>query len=142
MLNASSANWLLAGSKLSTPTTGGLNPCRTAVRCGGKTALPATEHADVRFVAGCEKNQAQFHAQLAHIILLSAPLVVLARRLAPRISTAYGKALEDLWRLADDIQTVEPLLQRMADHEIQTTIPLREAVTARRRSPAREPDRR
>jgi hypothetical protein len=35
-------------------------------------ALLTTEDTDVLFVAGCEENQAQFHAQFDHIILLSA----------------------------------------------------------------------
>ena len=91
-------------------------------------ALLATEDADVLFVAGCEENQAQFHAQFDHIILLSAPLEVLAGRLATRTSNPYGKAPEDLRRIVDDIQTVEPLLRRVADHEVQTTIPLNEVV--------------
>lgn len=32
-------------------------------------ALLATKDADVLFVAGCEENQVQFHAQSGHIIL-------------------------------------------------------------------------
>ena len=91
--------------------------------------LLATEDADVLFVAGCEENQAQFHGQFDHIILLSAPLEVLAGRLATRTSNLYGKTPEELTRIVDDIQAVEPLLRRMADHEVQTTIPLNEVVT-------------
>jgi hypothetical protein len=67
--------------------------------------------------------------QFDHIILLSASLELLAGRLATRTSNPYGKAPEDLSRIADDIQTVELLLPRMADHEIQTAIPLNEVVT-------------
>ena len=92
-------------------------------------ALLATEDADVLFVAGCEENQAQFHAQFDHIILLSAPLEVLMGRLATRTSNPYGKAPEELSRVVDDLQTVEPLLRRVADHEVRTTIPLNEVVT-------------
>jgi hypothetical protein len=29
-----------------------------------------------------------------------------------------------------DVETAEPLLRRVADHELQTTIPLNEVVTA------------
>ena len=47
----------------------------------------------------------------------------------PEPSNPYGKAPEDLMRIVDDIQAVEPLLKRLADHEIQTTIPLNEVVT-------------
>ena len=81
------------------------------------------------FVAGCEENQAQFLAQFDHVILLSAPLEVLMGRLAARTSNSYGKALEELSRIVDDVENVEPLLRRAADHEVRTTIPLNEVVT-------------
>jgi len=92
-------------------------------------ALLATEDADVLFVAGCEGNQAQFHRQFDHIILLSAPPGVLLERLAARTSNPYGKAPGELSRIVDDIETVEPLLRHVADYEIRTTIPLNEVVT-------------
>src|SRR5690348_17482267 len=62
-------------------------------------ALLATEDTDVLFVAGCEENQARFHAQFDHIILLSAPLEVLMGRLAGRTSDPYGKAPDELSRI-------------------------------------------
>ena len=93
-------------------------------------ALLATEDADVLFVAGCEENQALFHAQFDHIILLSAPTETLLQRLAARTSNSYGKAPGELNRVLDDIETVEPLLRRVADHEVRTTMPLDEVVTA------------
>jgi len=91
-------------------------------------ALLDTEDTDVLFVAGCEENQAQFHVQFDHVILLSAPLEVVVERLATRASNPYGKAPEELGRVVDDLATVEPLLRRVADHEIRTTIPLNEVV--------------
>lgn len=93
-------------------------------------ALLATEDTGVLFVAGCEENQARFHARFDHIILLSAPLEVLMGRLAGRTSNPYGKAPEELSRIVDDVEAVEPLLRRVADHEVRTTIPLDEVVTA------------
>jgi dephospho-CoA kinase len=93
-------------------------------------ALLATEDTDVLFVAGCEENQARFHAQFDHIVLLSAPRETLLKRLASRTSNPYGKAPEELNRILDDLECVEPLLRRVADHEIRTTIPLNEVVTA------------
>jgi len=93
-------------------------------------ALLATEDTDVLFVAGCEENQARFHAQFDHIILLSAPLEVVMGRLAGRTSNPYGKTPEELSRIVDDVAAVEPLLRRVADHEVRTTIPLTEVVTA------------
>ena len=90
--------------------------------------LLATEDADVVFVAGCEENQVAFHPQFDHIVLLSAPLETLLDRLARRRDNPYGKAPEELRRVRDDLETVEPLLRRAAGHEIRTTVPLDDVV--------------
>jgi dephospho-CoA kinase len=92
-------------------------------------ALLATEDADILFMAGCEENQAQFHPRFDHIILLSAPLETLVERLATRTSNSFGKAPDEMRRILDDLQTVEPLLRRVADHEVRTTLPLSDVVT-------------
>jgi shikimate kinase len=93
-------------------------------------ALLATEDTDVLFVAGCEENQAQFHTQFDHIVLLSAPQETLLERLAARTTNPYGKSPEELDRIRSDLAAVEPLLRRVADHEVRTTMPLNEVVTA------------
>jgi dephospho-CoA kinase len=87
-----------------------------------------TEDADVLFVAGCEENQAQFHPRFDHIVLLSAPVETLLERVATRTGNPYGKSAEELSRILDDLENVEPLLRRVADHEIRTTAPLDEIV--------------
>ncbi len=92
--------------------------------------LLATEDADVLFVAGCEENQVRFHPRFDHIILLSAPVDVLTERLATRTSNSFGKKPEELRRFLDDVEAVEPLLRRVADHEVLTTAPLSEVVAA------------
>lgn len=91
--------------------------------------LLSTEDADVLFVAGCEENQVKFHSQFDHIVLLSAPLETLVERLATRTSNPYGKAPEEFRRFVVDVETVEPLLRRVAGHEVRTTVPLDEVVT-------------
>jgi dephospho-CoA kinase len=91
--------------------------------------LLATEDTAVLFVAGCEENQVQFHPQFDMIILLSAPSEILMDRLAARTGNPYGKAPEELNRVLADLHSVEPLLRRVADHEVQTTMPLDEVVT-------------
>jgi dephospho-CoA kinase len=91
-------------------------------------ALLTTEDAAALFVAGCEENQAKFHPQFDHIVLLSAPLRTLVERLATRTSNSYGKVPEELRRFLDDVETVEPLLRRAASHEVRTTVPLNEVV--------------
>jgi dephospho-CoA kinase len=87
-----------------------------------------TEDADVLFVAGCEENQAKFHPRFDHIVLLSAPVETLLERVATRTGNPYGKSAEELSRILDDLENVEPLLRRVADHEIRTTAPLDEVV--------------
>jgi dephospho-CoA kinase len=93
-------------------------------------SLLATEDADLLFVAGCEENQARFHPQFDRIILLSAPIQTMMERLAARTSNPYGKTPGDLGRVLSDTQNIEPLLRRVADHEISTTMPLRDVVRA------------
>jgi dephospho-CoA kinase len=87
-----------------------------------------TEDADVLFVAGCEENQARFHPRFDHIVLLSAPVETLLERVATRTGNPYGKSSDELSRILDDLENVEPLLRRVADHEIRTTAPLDEIV--------------
>jgi dephospho-CoA kinase len=92
-------------------------------------ALLATEDAEVLFLAGCEENQAKFHPQFDQIILLSAPTETLVQRLATRTTNSYGKNPEELRRFLNDLETVEPLLRRVASHEVRTTMPLHEVVS-------------
>jgi dephospho-CoA kinase len=87
-----------------------------------------TEDADVLFVAGCEENQVRFHPRFDLIILLSAPVEVLAERLSSRTTNSFGRAPGELERVLDDLQAVEPLLRKVASHEIRTTKPLGEVV--------------
>jgi dephospho-CoA kinase len=92
-------------------------------------ALLADEGGDVLFFAGCEENQARFHPQFDHIILLSAPASTLLERLAARTTNPYGKTAGERARVLEDLRTVEPLLRRVADHEVRTTMPLDEVIT-------------
>ena len=90
--------------------------------------LLATEDADVLFVAGCEENQARFQPRFDHIVLLSAPVETMLERLATRSDNSYGKDPDERQRVLDDLETVEPLLRRVADHEVRTTVPLEDVV--------------
>lgn len=91
-------------------------------------ALLTTEDTDVLFVAGCIENQAKFHTQFDHIILLSAPLEMLVERLVTRTNNSYGQAPDELRRIRDDVEIVEPLLRRTASHEVRTAMPLSDVV--------------
>jgi dephospho-CoA kinase len=92
-------------------------------------ALLDTEDADVLFVAGCEENQVSFHPRFDHLVLLSAPQETLLERLTRRTNNHFGKSPEELRRVLDDLEHVEPLLRRVASHEIVTAAPLDEVVT-------------
>ena len=91
--------------------------------------LLATEDADVLFVAGCEENQVGFHPRFDRIILLSAPIETMLDRLATRTTNPFGRSAQERQRVLDDTATVEPLLRRVADHEVVTTASLDEVVT-------------
>jgi hypothetical protein len=88
-----------------------------------------TKDAGVLFVAGCEENQAGFHPRFDLIILLSAPAVVLALRLASRTANLFGRAPGELERVLDDLRSVEPLLRQAATDEIRAVMPLSDVVT-------------
>ena len=64
----------------------------------------------------------------SHIVLLSAPVETLVERLSTRTTNSYGKSPDELRRFLEDVETVEPLLRRVADQEVRTTVPLDEVV--------------
>ena len=92
-------------------------------------ALLSTEDADLLFVSGCAPNMGQFLPQFDHVILLSAPASVIVERLATRTNNAYGQRPAEVARVLALIESVEPLLRRAADYEIDTSAPLEEVVS-------------
>lgn len=90
--------------------------------------LLATAAVDLLFLSGCAPNMAKFYAQFDHIILLSAPLHVLRQRLATRTTNTYGKHPDELARVLRQVQTVEPLLRRVASLEVDTSAPLAQVM--------------
>ena len=91
-------------------------------------AILATEDAGVLFLSGCAQNMRKFLPQFDHIILLSAPAAVIVARLATRTSNTYGKRPEEIARVLGQIETVEPLLRRIANYEIDTSVSLSDVV--------------
>jgi shikimate kinase len=86
--------------------------------------LLGTEDTDLLFVSGCASNMGTFRASFDHQILLTAPREVIVQRLASRTANDYGKEPEELARVMDLIDIVEPLLRSSADHVIDTAAPL------------------
>lgn len=93
-------------------------------------SLLSTEDSDVLFLSGCAANMGKFLPQFDHIVLLSAPAAVIVQRLAMRTTNQYGKRPDEVARVLDLIEKVEPLLRRVAGHEIDTTAPLDDVVAA------------
>jgi shikimate kinase len=91
--------------------------------------LLSTADTDVLFLGGCAPNQGKFYPQFDHIILLTAPVAVIIERLATRTTNPYGKRPEEVARVLDLIQTIEPLLRRGSQHVVDTRGPLDQVVT-------------
>ena len=90
--------------------------------------LLSTEDADILFVSGCRSNQGKFYAQFDHIVLLSAPLELMVKRLAARTNNPYGKHPDELALILQQVQTVEPRLRATASLEIDTSVPVDQVV--------------
>lgn len=80
------------------------------------------------FVSGCASNMHHFLSLLDVVILLSAPVATIMERLAERPVGSYGHTPEERGKIAVLISTVEPLLRKSADYEVDTTKPVSAAV--------------
>ena len=92
--------------------------------------LLSSDDAGTLFVSGCASNQVRFYPQFDAIILLSAPVDVMLRRLETRTTNSFGKHPDELAQILRDVAETEPLLRRRAGHEIDTTAPLDDVVAA------------
>jgi shikimate kinase len=90
--------------------------------------LLATDDAEILFVSGATLNQSKFYGLFDHIVLLTAPVEVITERLARRTSNPYGKRPGELDCVLALKKTVEPLLRRAADLEVDTSVPLEQVV--------------
>jgi len=82
--------------------------------------LAAHRHSPL-FVSGCKSNQGRFYDRFEHVVLLTAPLSVLLRRVTERTNNPYGKRPEDRRLIEEHVRTVEPLLRRRATIELDTS---------------------
>lgn len=84
-------------------------------------ALLAEESPVPLFVSGCVSNQGRFYDRFEKVVLLSAPLEVVLRRVKERANNPYGKTLEQQAEIALNLREVEPLLRRGADIELDSS---------------------
>jgi shikimate kinase len=87
------------------------------------------QHQDI-VVSGTVENQGQFYDRFEHIVLLSAPLEVLVRRLRDRTNNSYGKSSAERADVGRYVETVEPLLRRGATVELDGQRPIAELADA------------
>ena len=80
------------------------------------------------FIAGCAGNMGQFLPLIDAVILLSAPVATIMERLRTRFPGSYGRVAEERRRVKDLISTIEPLLRKSADYEIDTRRPIHVTV--------------
>lgn len=79
-------------------------------------------------VQGTVANQGRFYDRFDAIVLLSAPIDVVLRRIGERSNNPFGKSAHERAHIVADIAEVEPLLRQAATHEISTDRPLAEVV--------------
>ncbi len=82
------------------------------------------------FASGCAPNMGRLARRFDLVVLLTAPRHVLAARLADRPAGSYGSRPEDAARAVALVDTVEPLLRRIAHHELDTDRPVADSVAA------------
>ncbi len=81
------------------------------------------------FVGGCVANQGALYHRFDAVVLLSAPLEVVLARVADR-ANPFGSTPADRAAIARDTATVEPVLRAGATHELVTTVPVADVVSA------------
>lgn len=81
-------------------------------------AMPLTKPL---FVSGCRSNQGKFYRFFDYKILFSAPLEVIFERVATRSTNPYGKTEQERAEICHNFADIQPLLQKSADFEIDTT---------------------
>jgi dephospho-CoA kinase len=80
------------------------------------------------FLSGCAMNMGQFYSYFDQVVLLSASPAVTIERLTTRTNNPYGKRSDELARVLDLKQSVEPLLRKRATLEIDTAAPLSDVI--------------
>jgi len=91
-------------------------------------ALLAQDRSSTLFVSGTVSNQGRFYPRFDAVVLLSAPVEVLLRRIETRTTNDYGKSREDRELVLRHVAEVEPLLRATCTHEVDATQPVEEIV--------------
>jgi broad-specificity NMP kinase len=90
--------------------------------------LLAQERSRTLYVSGTVSNQGRFYPRFDAVVLLSAPAVVLLRRIEERTTNPYGKGDAERAEILRNLAEVEPLLRATCTHEIDATQPIERVV--------------
>ncbi|HSC90599.1 MAG TPA: AAA family ATPase [Gaiellaceae bacterium] len=80
------------------------------------------------YVSGTVSNQGRLSSRFDAVVLLSAPVEVLLRRIETRTTNDYGKSAEERALIVGHVADVEPLLRASCTHEIDATQPIADVV--------------
>ena len=81
------------------------------------------------YVSGTVSNQGRFYRRFDAVVLLSAPVDVLLRRIETRTTNGYGKSPEERALILRHVAEVEPLLRATCTHEIDAAQPIGDVVS-------------
>jgi shikimate kinase len=84
-------------------------------------ALLSQPEDGILFIGGCAENMGRLFPLIDTVILLSTPIATIMERLQTRSPGGYGSAAEERQRVGELIASIEPLLRKSADHEIDTS---------------------
>lgn len=80
------------------------------------------------FISGCAENMRELFPLVDTVILLSVPADTIMRRVSARTPGGYGHIEDEQRKIAELVETIEPLLRESADHEIDTSGPVEATV--------------
>ena len=90
--------------------------------------LLSHDDGETLYVSGTVSNQGRFYPRFDAVVLLSAPVEVLLRRIEARTTNGYGKTAEERELILSDVAEAEPLLRATCTHEIDATQPVADIV--------------
>lgn len=88
---------------------------------GRIAALLTREAGPTLFVSGTVSNQGRFYSRFDAVVLLSAPVEVLLRRIATRTTNDYGKSRDQRDLILRQLAEIEPRLRASCTHEVDAS---------------------
>ena len=90
--------------------------------------LLAEDLSETLFVCGCASNMGKFVGRFDDVVLLSAPIGIMLDRVRLRTNNPYGKQDLEIAQIKENVRRFEPRLRRIASHEIDTSLPIRDVL--------------